>query len=1655
MKLIETMKMKRCGGYSDSCPKAVQSLILLLFLVVLPGFVHPDVPVRPAGGFFSSAQRIIPLPGVEVEYRFVSADGQPDTDYFIPLGRELHLPVTDNGQMIYHLEVRAAGRTHRLTYDLDRRVPQVSALKPPPGVYQESIRITVDGSQNTAGTIGDDVALLYTLEGDTGALHQFPEQGLTLTVPPGERNVYSLTVVPINALGIAGEPRQFLYLIDRSRDVPPVEVDQLLLSPQMGRFANEQPVIIDTTGLGRVAVTVASPLEGVLDFVYREPILLPGSGEFTIFVQAETRQGERLPAIERTWQQRAHPEPLTDILEVAGEITLPPQGTSYTTRDRSVRSDDPPMQEPVTLRPVPGLDSLEVVRFFSSRFPGEEERYPVLLRGRQPDPPLFTADREAGISILAPPDTEILYQTYSSRVGSERTPPADAQLYRRAIVCEPDSPVPGFIRSWARFPGGNWSVPGEFVPPRDLCPPVVAEQLRIEQRGMLLTLESSAAMDVVLQDSSGAPFFRGTIPAPGARASGVAIHQLLPPGFQRHVSVASEPPVRRGGSTDIVAIDTAPGAAPEIAVEGRTVTVTGEGDLFIRVDGGSPERYTRPREFDGWDGAIRRFQVEAFRQVDGRRSLSAHVELVVDNRVLELPPVVRSPGQGPEGNAITGEAELVVAYLMIHADMQLHYEIQKGSAPRIPTLRSPQTRGEIRYPLPEGEQGMYHIAVRGRFVDRENEWTPVQRFTIAVDRVPPPPPLIRSPVESVQTSRSVLLSFEPPQEGTRIFYRLSDSQAFREWTAPVVLTPPEAGMFRWTLEAYSESPAGLRTELRESREILLGQVPDDLPIIRFDGRPVAGDRWHLSRETVVDLAPIQPSGGTLFWRVYTTDQAGAPPFQRYTEPVVLEHHRTDYLIEAYRMDDNLGAGPTRQVRVTVSTERPTVERAPAVRYNPDGRSGSIIWSGHDVDQLFAAVVASPQEPEVEFSQVSRAIMDWQMPADEDQVFLVWFRRSPSGVTSDTSIKPLVAGRPDNTPQVFGVQDGDVYASSRAIVLDAGGLPVRFSVGIDGSGAAPVHAGSQLYQNPLEFSPTPGDVRTVEIRYRSVFLGGELSPEKRVRFTLDGRVPGTPEFLELQEGATYYEDRTFRFALRPRGSEVSGEIWYRVVPEDQAAAPATVLFQRYRGEDISLATSPGTRQRFTIEAYGISTIGTRSREILSGVVSIDKASLFVRPGASGDGTRERPFGSIAEALQQLEATRRNTVVLAPAVYTVDTALLRTIAAEVPNLTLRGDGRGVHIRTADETIWNVDHPLRLEQLVIRAPVESSAEELVLYGAHITAPLTIRAGTVDLQGSVVDRSIQVLEHGALNISDSLVHATGGSTGESLITARDGRVKITRSLVIQEEEQRIPVIRIIRGTFEVHDSVLTAVSGVFGYGITIRDADTMIQNSVIELLVPELTEEAVAITAIGGEITVMHSILRLLLPEPSSETGNLNVAHVFNGDRTTQVRMVNNILSVTSDGANPGVGLYLDRATATTLLGNTFSGLNQAGSVSPVVGEWQRRTVFPAPADVEAFFPGSRGNRTVVPRGGSSVAAHGRSAFIRRILPVSRSTVEQFIAGLEEQMHEYVGLVHRQVVPDPQRAPAGAPVDQLPDLLRSQWQESTIDGQIRSRQTPRPGPR
>lgn len=1636
------MKMKRCGESSDSCPKAVQSLILLLFLVTIPGIARADVPVRPGGGFFSSPQRIIPLPGMEVEYRFISADGQPDTEYFIPLGRELNLPVTDNGQMIYHLEVRASGRVHRLTYDLDRRVPEAPVLSPPPGVYQESIRLQV-------GDIGQGIDLLYTLEGDTGALHQFPEQGLTLTVPPGERNVYSLTIVPINALGIAGEPQQLLYLIDRTKDVPPVSVERLLRSPQAGRFANEQPVIIDTTGLGRVAVTVASPAEGVRDFIYTEPMLLPGSGEFTIFVQAETRQGERLPAIERTWRQRTHPQPLLEVVEGAGDLTLPPQGTRYTTRDREISPSDPLMEEPVTLRPVPGLDSLEVIRFISNRFPGEEERYPVLLRGRQPDPPLFVASQERGITILAPPDTEILYQTYPARVGLERTPPADARQYRTPVLCTPDGSAPGFIRAWARFPGGTWSAPGDFTPPRDLCPPAVADQLRLEQRGMLLTLESSTALEVTLRDAGGAPFFRGTIPAPGGRATGAAIHQLLPPGFQRNATVSSEPAVRRGGGDTVVAINTAPGAAPSISVRDDTVTVAGEGDLFIRVDGGTPERYTGPRAFSGWDGALRRYQVEAFRQVDGRRSLSATAEVVIDNRGLELPPVHSSPG------AIMGDGELIVSYLMIHGDMQLHYEIQKGSAPRIPDGRSPHTGGEIRYSLPEGDQGVYHIAVRGRFMDREDEWTPVQRFTIEVDRVPPPPPRVRSPLESVQTSRSVLLSFEPPESGERIFYRLADTQAFQEWTAPVVLTPPEAGMYQWNLEAYSESRAGLRTPLRETREILLGQVPEDVPIIRFDGRPVAGDRWHLGRETVVDLAPIQPTAGTLFWRVYTTDQTGAPAFQEYEEPIVLGNRRADYLIEAYRMDSNLGPGPTRQLRVTVNTDLPAVERAPAVRYNPDGRSGSIIWSGHDVDQLFAAVVVSPTAPDVEFTQVSRVIMDWEMPAGEDQVFLVWFRRSPSGVTSNTAIKPLVAGRPDNAPQAFGAEDGAVYSSSRAIVLDAGGLPVRFSVGVDGSGAAPVHGGSQLYQDPLEFTPTPGDVRTVEVRFRSVFLGGELSPEKRVRFTLDGRVPGTPEFLELQGGATYYEDHAFRLTLRPRGSEVSGDIWYRVVPEDLSSAPGTVLFQRYRGEEISLSTPPGTRQRFTVEAYGISSIGTRSREILSGIVTIDKASLFVRPGASGIGTRDRPFGSVAEALEQLGATGRTTVVLAPGAYTIDAAPLRTVAGEINELTLRGEGPGVSISVANAERWSIDHPLRLEQLEIVIPIESSAEDLVLLGSHLRAPLMVEAGSVHVTGTVVERPVQVHENGRLTVTDSLFQSPRGFSGESLITARDGDVSISRSLLIQDEGQRIPTIRIVRGSFELHDSVLTAVGGILGYGITVRDARTTIQNSVVELLVPDATEEAIAVTAIGGEMTILHSVLRLVLGPWSTGEGPLNVAHLLNGDRTTNLRVVNSILSVTSDRANPGTGLYVDRATATTLLGNTFSGVNQAGSISPVVGEWQRRTVFPAPADVESFFPGSRSNRTVVPRGGSSAAANGRRAFLGRVSQVPRSTPEQFIAALQEQVLEYVGLVHRQVVPDPQRAPAGVSVDQIPDPLRLQWGERTIDGELRSRQSPRPGPR
>ena len=1413
-----------------------------------------------APGTYADSIVLSPRGTRELEYRFLDSAGDPHTTYFLPLidGIELHAP--DSAEIRYHLAVRRVGEPTTIRvgeFFLDTLAPDAPRLLPSPGLHTAPIRLVPREGSST-----DEIALRI-LDQEGSRFTPLPPRGLRLAGEPGTVQDYRITAYAVDQSGNRSSVATYQYRIDRSREAAP-RTDPLL-SPRPGTYANEQALLLDDTGLTDVSLRLTHSGSQSQEIGYLETPVIPGDGEFHLTVQATVESTGEPYRRSVSWSQ-----------EVSQEVSssMPPQGRStttvhlspparrsrYTFEDRAVTDRDPRWLRAAELTPPPEGTRTVVVRYRADTA-DHDTRLVYLLDGRRAPTPEVARGGEPGVvTVYSLADTEIQWAETGEGTAARFT-----ESMLGATRIDLSTVAAESIRVRARFPRGRWtqqtiSLSGLRAPPERSTGQITDDGITVS-----LNAPDGAHTTTVTNRATGGEVlrFRDTVP----------IRWRPPLGYAAQLQLGDD------SKAPATIIDRTPLSPPEITVDENRVTLSGNGQIFYRLDGSPDAVYETPVELSGVPNARRRYRIDAYRIFDSEISPTITAYPVIDRRAPQVPPPhMASATEVTPGVFISRDEVTRVRFPSPHDDLELHYEATSDGQALLPQASSPRVGEGIALTTPVGSEQRWEIRVRGRFAGRDR-WSPVYQMEVTVDRRPPQAPVLSSDPES-----SGVVAFEPPsREDTSIWYRLRPSDPYRRYTSPVTIdrTLIENSL---TISAYARDRAGNQTALEDIPIIApLNRGPEP-PQLTINGRLPEDPHIIRSREAVLE---VRGSEGVR-WRIREVNSTTADnQFVPYSEPEILS--RGTYRVNAYRE-----RGPERsrviELVVTIDPERPRTPAAPYVSYAPDGRSGTVYWAGAQAQKIFVSVITdSEADPEMQPFSISDGIIPWAIPEGASRVSLAYFSVGESGRRSETEVLQLEAARSQPPAELSGVRDGERYPTGRIVEFSGNG-EIRFTVSSDGSSPGAVRVSSPRYAEPLVFSASVGETTHYRLRYRTFQGETPVSEERSVSFIIDREPPSLPQLAGASPGGYYSRGRVV--SLLPNDHDDT--IMYRLRTDttdreggdSTAGGAVTADFVRYSQEDLPLQEDPAEPRAYRIEAYAIDRAGNRSTGIAGWDVTIDATSLHVSASTgndeSGDGSRQRPLASLDEALKRISGGSRNTIFLATGEYSLSPELFVAAATATASGTLNLLGgytperwipqtSGTSIMVGGRDTLTLSTALRLEGVSLSQPLyfvpahpshHLELRHVALQTDYLPA-LVLNGGTTALFDSSVTRAVQVTSGAAFETEGSSLgelSMNGGTTSIRDTIMAGARIAAGARLTV--ESSRITPQRPvdISGLLYAEDSTLEIRSSVVHADsddpilIRGRSADITVERS---LIYGTGHGSAIAIRARGGRVSISDSVI------------------------------------------------------------------------------------------------------------------------------------------------------------------------------------------------------
>ncbi|MFP4153858.1 MAG: hypothetical protein ACLFSV_13515, partial [Alkalispirochaeta sp.] len=942
------------------------TVLWLLFAgVTVSGESVEAVFPAPPSGVYPDRVILEPPEPDRWEYRFLRGSGAGHTGFYLPLDGPLRLDAPSGSEISYHLEIRSIESRESVErhYLIDRLPPESPVPSISPGVYDEPVSLRLERSD-----LGDKGSVAYLLRSSDRLEENIirsidPSEEITLPGSAGNVEEYQLYSFSTDSADNRSAIDKWSYRIDRRNDVSPSE--RFLRSPRSGSYKNEQLLLVDTHGLEDVTYTIQSDgddEDAPPRRSYTSERLIEGSGTFTVTVSAtESLTGEPVAA-SVTWTQDEGELDLPESGRYTEEVSVFPR-----LEDRSFRytlNDTPvAVNADLIIRPFRFTPDLDAARTVVLRFReplqndpsrSREFRYVYILDGRLAPPPDYRYF-EGSLLLYGMADTEISY-----RFLDESGTPLNEQFLMYDTPIPPATiPVDATtIEYRARYHGSTWGMSAKTTIPD------VAGRREDAAAGETTVVLDGEILRIV-SETEGVVFFGEPVEteAPDSGDRGVADTVV----FRGKSPGTFEWTVPRGFRTEFVddertvLVENVPPPPPEIIVADDRFRIEGTGEVMYRVDGGPfqpyPNRWIR---LEGTSDARITRSIEAYTiGEDGEAGTRVHRTVSIDSRPAVIPPRVGGRERLSPQEIVTRRAPYTIAFANPYPDYRIHYEISSDGVPRIPTEESRWTNREIIVGTDEVTKETFYLRLRGRFVGR-TEWSPLETYTITIDREAPEPPEISSPSPDLSVARGAIdIAFIPPEEeGVDLFYRLRPEDLFEPYLGPFSVSPDD-GYRTIVLEAYTEDTAGNRSYLTDPQRIAFDTAALRSPRFTMNGRSVSGDQVLLSRETILEMI-VDSSSETIetFWRVHRATASVRPPFIPYEEPFVVNvsETATNYLVEAYSVDtvtDERSA--TARLSVVVDTASATPTTRPFILRDGTTNAGSVLWTGPRDEEVYAAI----------------------------------------------------------------------------------------------------------------------------------------------------------------------------------------------------------------------------------------------------------------------------------------------------------------------------------------------------------------------------------------------------------------------------------------------------------------------------------------------------------------------------------------------------------------------------------------------------------------------------------------------------------------------------------------------------------------------------
>jgi len=549
---------------------------------------------------------------------------------------------------------------------------------------------------------------------------------------------------------------------ERARSSSCYEVESLgVFSPVEGSFANPQWLKISNSHCFewvRYSIDGSDPRYRGAN--YHEPVLLRLRGNVELRLVAKPIGSDRL--LRERISYRVLERPLEGIdFPQGGEVSsVPPLPRVednerykyyFSLKDREVGRSDATLAESIPPKAVDATINYLYYRMgVYDRESGEMHQFRSLfwLDRRVPPPPFIQTEgrlpfaEELRVILLGPEDADIFYTTDGS------TPDRFSQSYRGPFIVRPDGDSElgsVHLQAVSYYPNGRRSeIRGRMLPFNRQAPE--PPEYQVEKRGQSgarFTLrypeeEVVFLYEVAYQDEEPAEI------GPNSPECGSALYLEFPHGYSGRARIRfavrnKAGSISRASPIEEIRVDTVAPTPPEILTESERVRLSGDGELFLKIE----PLWTEYRRYEGpvdpviEQGHLNRFVIKArSRDAAGNYSEVSERELVIDGRELP-PPVVYGIG---EKEVYPEDVELNIS--PPYSDSLVYYRLE-DSGQELSSAEIDDSDqlygGPFTIEVPEGERRDFVLTTRGYLPEGER-WSRASRYTFSIDKDPPPSP---------------------------------------------------------------------------------------------------------------------------------------------------------------------------------------------------------------------------------------------------------------------------------------------------------------------------------------------------------------------------------------------------------------------------------------------------------------------------------------------------------------------------------------------------------------------------------------------------------------------------------------------------------------------------------------------------------------------------------------------------------------------------------------------------------------------------------------------------------------------------------------------------------------------------------------------------